>query len=52
MNPVTKSGILVVVCAAIKGRLEEVEWVTVRLDAELSIIDFSPNEDTYDRRKE
>lgn len=52
LNNTTKDGILVIVCATIKGRLDEVEWVTVRLDAELTMLDYPSDEDSFDRNKE
>lgn len=39
------------VCATVKGRLEEVEWITVRLDSELTMLDFPSDDDTYERSK-
>ncbi|XP_052125039.1 Fanconi anemia group I protein [Frankliniella occidentalis] len=52
LNSVTKHGVLGIVCSIIKGRLEEVEWMTVRLDSELTMLDFPSDDDTFERNKE
>jgi hypothetical protein len=51
LNATTKYGVLTVFCGNAKGRLEEVEWMTVRLDSELIMLDFPPDDDTYERSK-
>ncbi|KAK3930604.1 Fanconi anemia group I protein [Frankliniella fusca] len=52
LNSETKQAVLAIVCSTIKGRLEEVEWMTVRLDAELTMLNFPSDDDTYETNKE